>query len=252
MRYLFDCWEEIGRRIRAAKDVRLYLDFDGTLVGYRPRPDQVKLREKTRSALRRLAEHRRVHVAIVSGRRRGELGKLLRAPSVEFLGLYGWEDADKVSVSSRTRASLAEVRKLFAGIRKELPGIFVEEKGISVAVHFRDASKAVERRARERLRKIVRRFGADLHVIRSKNVWDVVPKEVRGKGVAMRNALKGLRKPFLAIYAGDDVTDEPAFKVVSKGISVLVGEPRNTHARYGLRDPQEVYAFLRLLEAELL
>jgi trehalose-phosphatase len=252
MRYLFDCWEEVGRRVRAAKDVRLYLDFDGTLVGYRPRPDQVKLREKTRSALRRLANHRRVHVAIVSGRRRGELAKLLRAPSVEFLGLYGWENVDKVSLSLRTRAGLAEVRKLFAGMRRELPGIFIEDKGISVAVHFRDASKAVERRAHERLRKIVRRFGADLHVIGSKNVWDVVPKEVRGKGVAMRNALKGLRKPFLAIYAGDDVTDEPAFKVVAKGISVLVGEPRKTQARYGLRDPQEVYAFLRLLEAELL
>jgi trehalose 6-phosphate phosphatase len=252
MRYLFDCWEEIGRRIRAAKDVRLYLDFDGTLVGYRPRPDQVKLREKTRSALRRLAEHRRVHVAIVSGRTRGDLAKMLRAPSVEYLGLYGWEDADKVSLSSRTRASLADVRKLFAEIAKEMPGIFVEDKGISVAVHFRDASKAVERRAHEEVRKIVRRYRADLHTIGSKNVWDVVPKEVRGKGAAMRNALKRLRKPFLAIYAGDDVTDEPAFKVVSKGISVLVGEPRKTHARYGLRDPQEVYAFLRLLEAELL
>jgi trehalose 6-phosphate phosphatase len=252
MRYLFDCWEEIGRRIRSAKDVRLYLDFDGTLAGYRPRPDQVKLREKTRSALSRLANHRRVHVAIVSGRRRGELAKLLRAPSVEFLGLYGWEDVDKVSLSLRTQASLSDARKLIAGIAREMPGIFIEDKGISVAVHFRDASQAVERRAHEQLRKIVRRFRADLHVIGSKNVWDVTPKEVRGKGAAMRNALKGLRKPFLAIYAGDDVTDEPAFQVVSKGISVLVGEPRKTHARYGLRDPQEVYAFLRLLEAELL
>jgi trehalose-phosphatase len=252
MRYLFDCWEEIGRRIRAAKDVRLYLDFDGTLVGYRPRPDQVKLREKTRSALRRLAEHRRVHVAIVSGRTRADLAKLLRAPSVEFLGLYGWEDADKVSLSWRTRTSLSEVRKLFAEIAKELPGIFIEDKGISVAVHSRGVSKSVERKAHERVREIVRRYRGDLHVIGSRNVWDVVPKEVRGKGAAMRSVLNGLRKPFLAIYAGDDVTDEPAFQVVSKGISVLVGEPRKTHARYGLRDPQEVYAFLRLLEAELL
>ncbi len=252
MRYLFDCWDEVGRRIRAAKDVRLYLDFDGTLAGYRPRPDQVKLREKTRSALRRLAEHRRVHVAIVSGRTRADLAKLLRAPSVEFLGLYGWENADKVSLSLRTRESLSEVRKLFAEIAKEMPGIFIEDKEISVAVHFRGVSKSVEQKAHERVQKIVRRYRADLHVIGSKNVWDVTPKEVRGKGAAMRNVLKGLRKPFLAIYAGDDVTDEPAFQVVSKGISVLVGEPRKTHARYGLRDPQEVYAFLRLLEAELL
>jgi trehalose 6-phosphate phosphatase len=252
MRYLFDCWEQIAKRIRAATDVRLYLDFDGTLAGYRPRPEQVKLREKTRSALRRLAEHRRVHVAIVSGRRRGELAKLLRAPGVEYFGLYGWEDADKVAAPARTRSSLAEVRKAVEGISKEMPGIFVEDKGISVAVHFRSASAAVRRRALERVRKIVGRFRADLHVLASHSVWDVVPREVRGKGAAMRNALAGVRKPYLAIYAGDDATDEPAFKVVSSGITVLVGEARKTHARYRLRDPLEVYAFLRLLEAELL
>src|SRR5579864_846996 len=252
MRYLFDCWEEIARRIRAARDIRLYLDFDGTLVGYRPRPEQVKLREKTRAALRRLAEHRRVHVAIVSGRRRRELAKLLRAPSVEFLGLYGWEDADKVSLSSRTRLSLANVRKGFRSLAKGLSGVFVEDKGISVALHFRKASAAVQRQAHERARKIVRRFRSDLHVLPSQSLWDVVPNEVRGKGAAMRAALARVRKPSLAIYAGDDVTDEPAFKVLSAGITVLVGEPRKTHARYRLRDPLEVYAFLRLLEAELL
>lgn len=251
MRYLFDCWEEIARRIRLAKDIRLYLDFDGTLVGYRPRPEQVNLREKTRAALRRLAEHRRVHVAIVSGRRRKELAKLLRAPSVEFLGLYGWEEADKVSLAPRTKLSLAEVRKAFRSLAKGMSGIFVEDKGISIALHFRKASVAVQRQAQERARKIVRRFRGELHVVPSQSLWDVVPNEVRGKGAAMRAALTRARKPSLAIYAGDDVTDEPAFKVLSDGITVLVGEPRKTHARYGLRDPLEVYAFLRLLEAEL-
>jgi trehalose 6-phosphate phosphatase len=252
MRYLFDCWEEIARRIRAAKDIRLYLDFDGTLVGYRPRPEQVKLRERTRAALRRLAEHRQVHVAIVSGRRRKELAKLLRAPSVEFLGLYGWENVDKVLLPSRTMSSLSEVRQAFRVLAKGMAGILVEDKGISVALHFRKASAAVQRLAHERVRKIVRRFRGDLHVLSSHSVWDVVPNEVRGKGAAMRAALSRVRKPLLAIYAGDDVTDEPAFKVLSGGITVLVGEPRKSHARYRLRDPLEVYAFLRLLEAELL
>lgn len=252
MRYLFDCWEEIARRIRAAGDIRLYLDFDGTLVAYRPRPEQVKLREKTRAALRRLAEHRRMHVAIVSGRRRKDLAKLLRAPSVEFLGLYGWEDIDKVSIPSRSRLSLAKVRREFRSVAKGMFGVFVEDKGISVALHFRKASAAVQKQALERARKIVRRFRADLHVLASQSLWDVVPIEVRGKGAAMRAASARVRKPSLAIYAGDDATDEPAFKALSRGITVLVGEQRKTHARYRLRDPLEVYAFLRLLEAELL
>jgi trehalose-phosphatase len=133
-----------------------------------------------------------------------------------------------------------------------MSGVFVEDKGISVALHFRKASAAVQRQAHERARKIVRRVRGELHVLPSQSLWDVVPNEVRGKGAAMRAALSRVRKPSLAIYAGDDVTDEPAFKVLSDGITVLVGEPRKTHARYRLRDPLEVYAFLRLLEAELL
>jgi trehalose 6-phosphate phosphatase len=168
------------------------------------------------------------------------------------MGLYGWENADKISLPSRTKASLLQVRKAFAGLSKEMAGIVVEDKGISVAVHFRSASPAIRRRAHERVIKIVGRVRADLRVLGSNSVWDVVPREVSGKGAAVLNALAGIRKPFLAIYAGDDITDEPAFKVLPDGITVLVGEPRKSHARFRLRDPLEVYAFLRLLEAELL
>jgi len=252
MRYLFDCWEQVAPRIRAANDIRLYLDFDGTLVAFQANPDQVKLREKTRSALRRLAKHRRVHVAIVSGRRKASLEKLLNARNVEFMGLYGWEDKSRGPLPARTIASLASAREILGRIAKEMPGIFLEDKGISVAVHFRNTSAAMQRRAKTRIRKIVGGFRRDLHVLRSSTAWDVVPIEVRGKGIALRNALAQIRKPFLAIYAGDDITDEPAFKELSRGITVLVGEPRKTHAQFRLSDSLEVYTFLRLLEAELL
>jgi trehalose 6-phosphate phosphatase len=252
MRYLFDHWEQAAWRIRTANDIRLYLDFDGTLVAFEANPDQVKLREKTRAALRRLAKHRRVHVAIVSGRRRAELEKLLNARSVEFMGLYGWEDKSRKPLPARTITSLAEARKILGGLAKEMPGIFLEDKGISVAVHFRNTSAAFQRRAKMRVRKIVDGFRRDLHVMRSSTAWDVVPVEVKGKGIALRNALARVRKPFLAIYAGDDITDEPAFKELSKGITVLVGGPRKTHAQFRLSDSLEVYTFLRLLEAELL
>ncbi len=251
MRYLFDCWDQVAPRIRAAKNIRLYLDFDGTLVAFQPNPDQVRLREKTRSALRRLAKHRRVRVAIVSGRRRSSLAKLLNVRSVEFMGLYGWEDKSREPLPARTIASLSSVRKILGGLVKEIPGIFLEDKGISLAVHFRNSSAAMQRRAKVRVRKVVTQFRQDLHVLGSSSAWDVVPVQVRGKGIALRNVLSRIRKPFLAIYAGDDITDEPAFKELSKGITVLVGPPRKTRAQFRLSDSLEVYTFLRMLEAEL-
>jgi trehalose-phosphatase len=252
MRYLFDSWDQVARRIRTANEIRLYLDFDGTLVAFQANPDQVKLREKTRSALRRLAKHRRVHVAIVSGRRRESLAKLLNVRSLEFMGLYGWEDKSRGPLPARTIKSLSTVRKILGDLAKDLPGVFLEDKGISLAMHFRNTSAAMQRRAKARIRKIVAEFRHDLHVLRSSSAWDIVPIQVRGKGEALRNALSHIRKPFLAIYAGDDITDEPAFKELSKGITVLVGEPRKTRAQFRLNDSLEVYTFLTLLEAELL
>lgn len=91
----------------------------------------------------------------------------------------------------------------------------------------------------------------ELHILRSSSVCDVAPIQIRGKGVALRRALKDARKPFLAIFAGDDITDEPAFEALDNGITVLVGPGRKTHARYRLRDEKEVREFLNRLEAAL-
>ena len=94
-------------------------------------------------------------------------------------------------------------------------------------------------------------FRADLHVIQSHSAWDIVPREVRGKGVALQKVLKTLRKPFLPIYVGDDLTDEPAFTVAREGITVRVGSTGDTRAHYRVFDADEVRKFLVRLEAEL-
>src|SRR5260221_10531490 len=86
---LFKCWEEISTRIRQAREIWIYLDFDGTLVHYTPRPDQIKVEQSTETALRNLVRHSHVHVAIISGRRRLVLARYLKIPELEFMGLYG-------------------------------------------------------------------------------------------------------------------------------------------------------------------
>src|SRR5579862_9119788 len=65
--HLFDCWKQISKKISATKDIRLFLDFDGTLVPYCDAEEDVKLSGACRRLLMRLVRHRRVHVAIVSG-----------------------------------------------------------------------------------------------------------------------------------------------------------------------------------------
>jgi trehalose 6-phosphate phosphatase len=249
--HLFDCWDDVSPRIRAAKELRLFLDFDGTLVDFRARPDQVRLGDRARSALRALANHQSAHVAVVSGRRRASLVHFVKVPRVRFFGLYGWENEQGFHLPQATRRIFSQVRAMLAGLPAKAPGIYIEDKDLSLAVHFWAASPQARRRARAWLRKSVERFSAHLRVIPSGNVWEIVPRQVRGKGVAVQNMLRTLRTPFLPVYVGDDLTDEAAFKVLRDGITVHVGPRRRTNARFWLRNADEVCSFLERLEAEL-
>jgi trehalose 6-phosphate phosphatase len=246
---VFDSWRDISLRVRAAKNIALFLDFDGTLVDFRPRPDQVELSARTRAALRKLARHRAVRVIIVSGRRRASLLQFIKVPRIFLHGLYGWEKEYGLRLPETTTRKLAQARPILGALLNDAPDIFIEDKGISFAVHFRDASAQSERRARVRLRKLIMRFRPHLGIIRAGNAWEVAPRHVRGKGHAVRKLYRELGgATFLPIYVGDDLTDEPAFKALRKGITVLVGLRRSTSAHFWLQNPAQVGVFLERLE----
>lgn len=248
---LLDHWTAVARRVRASKELRLFLDFDGTLVDFRSRPDEVTLEPEMRTRLRKLAAHPYVHVAIVSGRRRASLIQYIKVPRVQFLGLYGWEKAAGMRLPEPAMHALSQARLILGDLPNQAPGIFIEDKGLSLAVHFREASPAAERKARSHLRRVSARLRERLHILRASNVWELLPREIRGKGVAVREILRGLRRPFLPFYLGDDLTDEAAFAALRTGVTVLAGPPRRTQAHFRLSGTGEVSTFLQLLEAEL-
>jgi trehalose-phosphatase len=245
---VLNSWREISGRVRAAKNIALFLDFDGTLVDFCSRPEQVKLSARTEAALRKLASHGSVRVTIVSGRRHASLLQFIKTPRISLHGLYGWENEKGVRLSVKSAGKISKARSILAGLPDRAPGIFIEEKGASLAVHFRDASAQAERLACAELRKLIARMRPHLRIIRAGNVWEVAPGHVQGKGPAVRNMLRELGTTFLPIYVGDDLTDEPAFKVLRKGITVLVGPRRPTSAHFWLRNPAQVSVFLERLE----
>jgi trehalose-phosphatase len=250
-RPLLKCWPVVSCRVRAADGAALFLDFDGTLVNFRPRPDQVKLAARTRAALCKLAALCNVRVVIVSGRRRSSLLQFVNVPGLLPCGLYGWEHREGFPLPSSTMRQISTARAMLKTIERGLPGIYVEDKDISFAVHFRDASPEVERKARARLRKLQSRFRAHLRVIRAGNVWELTPRRVQGKGAALKILLRRMPSGFLPFYVGDDLTDEPAFKALRKGISVIVGSRRPTSASFSLADPAAVCKFLELLYRDM-
>jgi trehalose 6-phosphate phosphatase len=249
--HLFDRWNEIARRVGRARAVGLFLDFDGTLVAIRRTPEGVILSHRTREVLDRISSHRQVTAVIVSGRRRRVLREYVQLPRVQYWGLYGWERGPVRRLSRAAVWELSRVRaSLVAGLRDH-QGVRVEDKRMSLSVHTRGASSRARQQAHELLVTTLRAC-SHLHILPGSQVWEVLPRQIPGKGVAIRQAVQRWRTPFLPIYIGDDTTDEPAFAVLDRGITVKVGgSNRPTCARYWLANPAEVRGFIERLDGAL-
>ena len=124
----------------------------------------------------------------------------------------------------------------------------MEDKGLSFALHYWKARPATVRAAELALREILAPAIGVLHVLNGNKVWEVMPNEIPGKGVAVRALLETLPENTLGIYVGDDVTDETAFAALKDQITVKVGRTRGTLAHFYVRNPAEVSRFLSRLE----
>jgi len=250
--HLFSVWPRVASRLHRAKHILLFLDFDGTLVGFKPRPEDVMLPAPARIVLARLARHSRLKVFLISGRRRADLRRRARVPGVGYIGLHGWERNGRRSLSVESRKSLRAVRSILAGALEKLPGVWIEDKKPVFVVHYRRALAADARKAVAiTLRRVDSRRN-DLYSVRGNRVVDVLPLEIEGKGQAVLDLVSDQPRGTLVIYAGDDTTDETAFAALAgRGITILVGPRRKTQARFRLRNPQELISFLQKLQQGL-
>jgi len=250
--HLFKHWSRVAACVHGSRRIILFLDFDGTLVRIAPRPNQVRFAPGVRRVLRRLARHPRITVAVISGRRRGELERRVAIRSVHYLGLYGWERNNRASLSPSANSAIKRARGVLSRHLAGYPRVWIEDKGKSLSVHLLAAKPGVQRRVRQRVRSSLRAFGKTLHIFENLRDIEIVPLTIRDKGSAVRAFLSKGRFPHaFPIYFGDDLSDEPAFAAVGRGIPILVGKPRRTRARFRLRGPAEVAAALSRLEAAL-
>ncbi|HEV2021253.1 MAG TPA: trehalose-phosphatase [Terriglobales bacterium] len=248
---LFDHWATVRRRLRAARHLAVFLDFDGSLVPLRARPEEVWLDDSGQRLLQRLARHPRVTLVLISGRRRADLRRRVNVPGARYLGLHGWEHGDGASARPGTRRLMRLARRMLAERLRGLPGIWIEDKGPVFVVHYRGASVSTARRARPIVRETLEWLQPDLRVLAGRKVWEVLPRELGGKGVAVCRLLEELPRPTLSIFIGDDVSDERAFAALRGELTVRVGRPRRTRAHFRLRNPIEVRSFLEKLEMEM-
>ena len=252
LRRLSSAWPEVIARIREADQRLLLLDFDGTLVGLRRHPDDVRFSERGRKILRQLVGHKNLTVAVVSGRELEKIQTLVGVEGIRYVGLHGAERAGETTVPSiaarqMVEASLKAAQAGLAGLR----GIEIEDKHLSFAVHYRGARQPATEAASRVVGDIVATSNDKLRILSGKKVWEVLPREFPGKGVAVLELLARLPEKKIAIYFGDDETDEEAFSVLPGHITVNVGSGVNSHASFYVQSPSEVLQFLARLEKQL-
>jgi len=204
----------------------LFLDFDGTLVEIAMTPDAVVIPLKLRPILAECVDTFDGAVAIVSGRPIEVLDTMLAPLRLPAAGLHGLElrmaDGTVEEVAHRTEG-LAGLRTRFGSLAREDPRLVVEDKGSSLALHYRRAPER-ERELGDLVAGAVRR-DTGYHVMQGKMVLEVRPAHA-DKGTAVDRFLE--TPPFSGrtpVMAGDDITDEDAFAAANRrgGISVKVG-----------------------------
>ena len=237
--------------MKTAPAIALFLDFDGTLAPLHARPEDVRLATGMRRAIRALGRNPRVRVCVISGRRRADVREKIGISGIRYLGLHGWEGIGGAVISEEVRQLLECLKLRFHRIPGDTRSSWVEDKGVAITIHHdSDASPAQIRRLREAVAHEMERLGPSLRVLAGARSWEVMAADWKDKGAAVRRELGSIQRGALPVYLGDEPADEPAFAVLKEGITVRVGEPAPTYARYRLTNVAQVRRCLERLHKE--
>jgi trehalose 6-phosphate phosphatase len=221
--------------------VLIAFDFDGVLAPIVAARERAHLRVGTRTLLTSLAAQ--VPCIVVSGRQLSDLEPRLEGiPLRKIFGNFGHEPAlDGHRPSPVVATWVKELEQHFSGQR----GIVVENKGFSVAVHYRLSP------APDRARILIEDVMAGMpggRILEGQMAVMLVPRAGPTKGSTLQAARRALGCP-RAVYVGDDGTDEDAFASApaEKLLSVRVGASRQTNARFQLNNQVDIDRFLKQL-----
>ncbi len=257
--------QELDEHLAQAGRLWLFLDYDGTLADFARTPNQVRADPELVGLLARLAQHPRIFVAVVSGRRLSHVEILVPVPGILLAGTYGVElrmpngkRIDRVDYQA-IRPTLDAVKPEWQALIAGRDGFHLEDKDWALALHARFAGEA----AAEQVLSAARRLATEaidggqpdrFRLLGGHKFLEIGPR-LAHKGRTIDYLLD--QYPLsgaLPVYLGDDDKDEEAFGVVKArgGIPIVVAaEPRDTVAAFRLESPQAAREWLERLLVRL-
>lgn len=257
--YLFDHLQDIDFRTNSHRI--LFLDYDGTLIGFQNKPDQVSTPAHVQSIIDELADNSSITLVIITGRTLSDITRLVDTKKLIVAAFHGlkirypnskefvWEKAEK------NRNLIQKIKKRSVQEFQHIKEIYIEDKTYTLAFHYRQVPDKKSKELIEKFISIYKKIDNEkkFEVLQGDKVIEIRPKDWN-KGKAVEILLKKLenkKNDLFPIYIGDDTTDEDAFRFLQhRGLDIYVKNEsqRETLAQYYVNNPNEVYKFLQWLK----
>ncbi|MEF8879364.1 MAG: trehalose-phosphatase [Candidatus Thermoplasmatota archaeon] len=246
---------KISKKIENTEQCNLFLDYDGSLVSFKNRPEEVYTPEKIKQTLGKIPK--KIHVLIITGRNLEEIKKLLPMEKISFAATHGIQiklegkEEYVLERAKKTQPLLKKIKKHVEEKFEEKKDVIVEDKKYTLALHYRQLPDREANKIVEKFKNIVKKYDRKqkLEFLHGSKVIEIRPKGW-DKGKAVEHIQKTQKeKADLNIYIGDDVTDEDAFRYLRQqdnNITIYVKNDSDikTNAEWWVKNPEEVYHFL--------
>jgi trehalose-phosphatase len=196
-------------------------------------------------------------VAIISGRAHAELRELVGIPAIVYAGNHGMEISGPgfEFIEPTAQAAARDLHLLGEAIAHNLadvPGVFVEDKGLTLSVHYRRVPPLYCEKVWHAVYDIVAKHRDEFHLTLGNKVYEIRPNVSWNKGAAIGWIREQVgTSDTVVIYIGDDTTDEDAFLALGEdAVTIRVCDHGHTAASFILQDPTTVQQFLHWI-AEL-
>ena len=246
--------DKITDQLQKASAKVLMLDFDGTLTPIVKSPQAAKLSIVMRNLLRKLSKKEGFYLTIISGRSLKDLKKKVNLSNIIYSGNHGLEgeilkEKYLFPISDKTLAALKIIREKLDQITVQYKGVFIEDKRLVLSFHYRMAGEGAPE-VKLAFKKIVKPYVKDklISIVAGKMVFSIRPEVDWNKGSFAKLVIDKIRRRIkvspVAIFIGDDTTDEDVFRELEKGITVKVGKSGQSKAKYRLENTYDVFKFI--------
>jgi len=247
-----DVWNKLKQ-----KEPVFFLDYDGTLTPIVNKPEDAVISQPMKQTLKKLANN--FTVAIITGRDTEDIKNLLKLDQLIYAGSHGYSISGPYNLA-KEHEKAAEIKSVLNNMERELlllfkdrtEGVQVERKSYAIALHYRNARDSDIPLVYNGAEKMLENYSG-FKLGEGKKVVEIKPDLEWHKGKAVNWIMKTLdlddEEKYLPLFIGDDITDEDAFRTLSKkGLTILVGtHGQNTAAQYSLKNVFQVKEFFETI-----